>query len=104
VRKEKRVCALVLAHLADVLDIVTTDAPDATNRKDLVGPRDRDRGLGRGRNDVAAIGHVYWPLDFLADGGCPAARDGCRVKDGCAYQGKGAAANRAGLRGPHGAD
>jgi hypothetical protein len=37
-------------------------------------------------------------LDFLADGGCPAARDGCRVKDGCAYQVKCAAVNRAGLR------
>ena len=43
---------LVLAHFADVLDIIAPDAPDAADRKHFVRAGDRDTRLRRRRNDV----------------------------------------------------
>src|SRR6185503_12633226 len=57
--EEERRLALVLAHLLDVLQIVAADAPDATNRKQICRARDREGGLGRGRNDITlAVAHA----------------------------------------------
>jgi hypothetical protein len=53
--EEERRLALVLAHLADVLEIVASDAPDAAHRKRLVGAGDRNRSLRRWRDDVALV-------------------------------------------------
>ena len=47
--EEERRRALVIAHLADVLEIVAPDAPDAANRKRFRFAGDRDRGLRSGR-------------------------------------------------------
>src|SRR5512136_2748012 len=55
-KKEGR-CSFVLPHLTDVLNVVAADAPDAANRKYFVDSCNRDRGLWRGQNDVAAVGH-----------------------------------------------
>ena len=49
--EEERRRALVIAHLADVLEIVAPDAPDAADRKRSGFAGDRDRGLRRGGND-----------------------------------------------------
>ena len=48
--------ALVVAHFADVLDIVAADAPDAAHGKVLGRAGDGDGGLRRRRNDVV-VGH-----------------------------------------------
>ena len=49
--EEERRRALVIAHLADVLEIVAADAPDAANRKGFGFAGDGDGGLRRGGND-----------------------------------------------------
>src|SRR5580704_14140883 len=45
--------AHVLAHLLDVLDVIAADAPQAANRKILIGAGNRNRSLRRLRNDIA---------------------------------------------------
>ena len=49
--EEERRRALVIAHLADVLEIIAPDAPDAANRKGLGFAGDGKRGLRRSGND-----------------------------------------------------
>src|SRR5262249_8334064 len=55
--EKERGRALVLPHLADVLKVVAAGAPDAADRKHLIGACDRDCSLRRWRNDIAAVGH-----------------------------------------------
>ena len=54
--KERR-RPLVIAHLADVLEIVAPDAPDAAYRKRLLLAGDRDRGLRRSGDDEGGCVH-----------------------------------------------
>src|SRR5674476_470701 len=54
---------LVLAHLADVLDIVAADAPDAANREFLGGTGDGD-GCLRGRRNDVVVGHDEWAVGY----------------------------------------
>ena len=49
--EEERRRTLVVSHLADVLEIVAPDAPDAANGKGFRFAGDRDRGLRSGGND-----------------------------------------------------
>ena len=84
--KKERRGALVLPHLADVLDVIAADAPDAANRKYLVGPGNRDGGLWRGRNDVAAVSHDELAVRYRVVGGWPGRAIRRPGKDGCAYQ------------------
>src|SRR5580692_9595867 len=51
--EEERRLAHVLAHLLDVLDVIAADAPQAANRKILIGAGNRNRSLWRLRNDIA---------------------------------------------------
>ena len=53
--EEERRRAFVLAHFADVLDVVAADAPDAAHREHLARARDLDIGLRRLRNDVLLV-------------------------------------------------
>jgi hypothetical protein len=55
--EEERRRALVIAHLADVLEIVAPDAPDAANRKGFRFADDGKRRLRRGGNDVGCGVH-----------------------------------------------
>src|SRR5262249_42319993 len=55
--EKERGRALALPHLADVLKVVAAGAPDAADRKHLIGACDRDCSLRRWRNDIAAVGH-----------------------------------------------
>src|SRR4029077_1278774 len=95
--KEEGRCALVLSHFTNMFDVVTPDAPDTSYRKYLVGLRDCDGGLRRGRDDVATVAHDEKAVGYLfVVEGCP----GCGRrpgKDGCAYQVQCAAVNRAAL-------
>ena len=47
--EEERRRALVISHLADVLEIIAPDAPDAANRKGFGFAGDGDRRLAEGR-------------------------------------------------------
>ena len=49
--EEERRGPFVIAHLADVLEIVASDAPDAADREGFPFTGDRDRGLRGGGND-----------------------------------------------------
>src|SRR5580658_4706503 len=50
--EEERRLTHVLAHLLDVLDVIAADAPQAADRKILIGAGDRNGGLRRLRNDI----------------------------------------------------
>ncbi len=94
--EEKRRGPLVLAHFANVLDVIAADAPDATNGKYFIRPRDGDGCLWRWRNNVAAVGHDNRPFNIAVMVDSPAAQEGNRTKDGCPYQVWCAAVNRMG--------
>ena len=51
--EEERRLAHVLPHLLDVLDIIAADAPQAADRKQLIGAGNGENGLRRRGNDVA---------------------------------------------------
>src|SRR6185437_16940667 len=55
--EEERRIALVIAHLANMLEIVAPDAPDAANRKGFPFARDGNGGLWRCRDDEGCSVH-----------------------------------------------
>ncbi|MHC2882987.1 hypothetical protein ACVI53_005857 [Bradyrhizobium barranii subsp. barranii] len=64
--EEERRGALVVAHLADVLEIVAADAPDAAHGITAALPDDGKRSLGRKRDDVG--GGVHGAVSLLLVG------------------------------------
>src|SRR5262249_20138282 len=64
--EEERRRPLVIAHLADMLEIVAPDAPDAAYWKRFLLARDRDRGLLRGGDDKGRC--VHEALDGITRG------------------------------------
>jgi hypothetical protein len=55
--EEERRLALVLAHFLDVLQVIASDAPDPAHGKQLVAAGNRERRLGRRRNNVSLCAH-----------------------------------------------
>ena len=56
--EEERRRAFVIAHLADVFEIVAPDAPDPANRKRFGVADDGKRSLRRGGNDKGCGAHA----------------------------------------------
>src|SRR5579872_1680712 len=60
--EEERRLAHVLSHLLDVFDIVAADAPQAADRKKLIGAGNGENGLRRRGNDVAVGLGAHWRI------------------------------------------
>src|ERR1700680_2951234 len=75
--KKERRRPLVIAHLADVLDVIAPDAPDAAHRKRFGVAGNRDRSLRRGGNDERGGVHEHFSAGFWGGKLRPLALRGC---------------------------